>query len=77
MADKEKGQNNELIAKDVVLGKGTRRFPADLGFSKTSHGDGSPTIDEGLVEARKAEQKKVEQQAKAEDDFAKKLGVEK
>lgn len=70
-----KEEKNELIGKDVVLGKGARVFAADLGFSRTSHGDGRPTIDEGLVKAREAEQKKADEQVKAEEDLAKRLGV--
>lgn len=46
--------------------KGERKFPADQGTSATSHGDGTPGIDESLVAKR-------EEAIKAEKESERKL----
>ena len=53
--------------KEVVRDEEARRFMADQGTSKTSHGDGTPTIDRTLLEARERELKAREDAEKAEE----------
>lgn len=63
------------MPKDTVLGNEPRVFAADVGHSLTSHGDGTPVIDEGLVNAREKTIKDEEQkQQKLRDDAKKLLG---
>lgn len=62
------------MADDAVRKGGTRVFAADQGESLTSHGDGTPAIDEGLVEAREQAIKDEEnKQQKLRDDADKLL----
>lgn len=58
---------------DSIRKGGSRVFAADQGTSLTSHGDGSPNIDEGLVAAREAEKKAADQHEKKLRDDADKL----
>ena len=53
--------------KEVVRDEEARRFMADQGTSKTSYGDGTPTIDRTLLDARERELKAREDAEKAEE----------
>jgi hypothetical protein len=50
-------------------------YPADVGYSVTSHGDGTPTISPQLVEKREEEAKYNADPDRANKAVAKKLGL--
>jgi hypothetical protein len=59
--------NSDSDRQDHIREERPPRYMADQGTSKTSHGDGEPTIDEALIERRERDLKEEEEKAEAEE----------
>lgn len=67
MSEEKNTFESDSDRQDHVRDERPPRYLADQGTSKTSHGDGEPTIDTPLIEARERAIKEEEEKEEAEE----------